>query len=248
MKNILYIVILLLTGCTTIQVPNEFTYKEIPTSEFTIASWQKITDSSAPYKIYIEGDGYAFNARGQISSDPTPRGTLLREIAFGDKNPNVIYLARPCQYIKSEKCEKKYWSTARFSPEVIDAEYQAIQSITRDKQITLIGFSGGAQVAGLLAVTKKDLKIKKIITIAGNLNHKQWTTYHHLPPLTDSLNLQDYKEDFSKIPQIHYVGSEDKIIPPILQKTIVSPSSLIVIKGATHNRNWQKTYKDIQKY
>lgn len=117
------------TGCTTIKVPAEFVYKEVETRNFTLASWQKVTNPAAPYKIYIEGDGYAFNARGKATQDQTPRGTLVRELAFGDDSPNVIYLARPCQYIKSPICSKRHWTTARFALEVINAEYEAIKNI-----------------------------------------------------------------------------------------------------------------------
>lgn len=75
-----------------------------------LASWQKITVSAAGYKIYIEGDGYAFDVRGRATSDPTPRGTLMRELAFGDDSPNVMYLARPCQYVKSGDCAQRHYA------------------------------------------------------------------------------------------------------------------------------------------
>ena len=117
------------TGYTTIKVPADFVYKEVETRNFTLASRQKVTNPAAPYKIYIEGNGYAFNARGKATQDPTPRGTLVRELAFGDNSPNVIYLARPCQYVKSPICSKRHWTTARFAPEVINAEYEAIKNI-----------------------------------------------------------------------------------------------------------------------
>lgn len=110
------ITLLFLTGCSTIKAPVDFVYKEIETRDFTIATWQKVTNPAVPYKIYIEGDGYAFNAHGRATQDPTPRGTLVRELAFDDKNPNVIYLARPCQYVKSPICSKRHWTTARFAP------------------------------------------------------------------------------------------------------------------------------------
>lgn len=72
-KNLITI-LFLVGGCThTLSVPSEFVYAEIKTSVFTLASWQKITDKSAPYKIYVEGDGYAFNSRGQLTGNPTPK-------------------------------------------------------------------------------------------------------------------------------------------------------------------------------
>ena len=116
-------------------MPAEFVYKEVETRNFTLASWQKVTKPAAPYKIYIEGDGYAFNARGKATQDQTPRGTLVRELAFGDDSPNVIYFARPCQYIKSPICSKRHWTTARFALEVINAEYEAIKNIADNNPV-----------------------------------------------------------------------------------------------------------------
>ena len=127
MKRLLFL-LLFLGSCSSISIPPEFVYKEIRTRNFNLASWQKITNPQAVYKIYIEGDGYAFNAHGRPTQDPTPKGTLVRELAFGDKSPNVIYLARPCQYIKSPICSQRHWTTARFAPEIVnDADEMGIQ-------------------------------------------------------------------------------------------------------------------------
>ncbi len=238
--------ILLLAGCSTIKVPPEFTYREIQTRDFVLASWQKITDPDAVYKIYIEGDGYAFNARGLPTRDPTPRGTLMRELAFEDPSPNVIYLARPCQYIKSKICSKRHWTTARFAPEVINAEYEAVQQVAGNSPVILIGFSGGAQVAGLITAAKPGLNVKEIITIAGNLDHLAWTQYQKVPPLNESLNLESYRKQFAKFPQTHYVGSNDKIIPPFLIREFVSDDKTIIeIPNAEHNHGWENIYPQI---
>ena len=226
------IILFFVAGCTAIKAPTDFVYKEIPTRDFTLASWQKITDPFGTYKIYIEGDGYAFNAHGRATQDPTPKGTLVRELAFGDNNPNVVYLARPCQYIKSPICSKRHWTTARFAPEVINAEYAAVKQIAGDNPVILIGFSGGAQVAGLIASAKQGLNVKKIITIAGNL---------------ESMNLESYRKQFAQIPQIHYVGSNDKVMPPVLVREFVGEScNLIEVRGATHNSGWEEIYAQIR--
>ena len=245
MKKILYY-LLFLAGCTSITIPPEYRYIELKTDTFTIATWQKITNPNAPYKIYIEGDGYAFNTHGYPTQDPTPKGTLMRELAFGDKKANVIYLSRPCQYVKSPMCEKKYWTTARFAPEVIDAEYQAVKQITNGQPVILVGFSGGAQVAGLLAVAKPDLHIQKVITIAGNLDHKMWTAYHHLPSLNQSLSLSNYQIQFASIPQHHYVGLKDKVIPPQLIKKFINNNRFITeVDTADHNNGWDNVFTQI---
>ena len=243
MKKILTLCFLfILFGCQSIQPPKDFVYNEVETSQFKIASWQKITDINADYRIYIEGDGYAFNANGQPTHNPTPHGELMRELSFNDTAPNVIYLTRPCQFVKDDACRVEYWTTKRFAPEVVEAEYEAIKQTVGDKNVTLIGFSGGAQIASLIAVKYSDLKIKKIITIAGNLDHKAWTDYHNLPELTGSLNLADYKEKFALVEQIHYVGADDNIIPPELTQKFVPQDKIITIKNATHNTGWKKAY------
>lgn len=240
------ITLLFLAGCSTITAPADFVYKKVETRNFTIATWQKVTNPAAPYKIYIEGDGYAFNSYGRATQDPTPHGTLVRELAFGDKSPNVIYLARPCQYVKSPICSKRHWTTARFAPEIINTEYEAIKQIAGNNPVILVGFSGGAQVSGLVATAKPGLNVKKIITIAGNLDHLAWTQYHNLPPLNESMNLESYRKQFAKIPQIHYVGNDDKVMPPILVQEFVGDNDLIVeVKEATHNTGWEVIYNKI---
>ena len=92
-KISVWVGVIFLIGCKAVIVPDDFLYKEIKTSTFVLASWQKITDKNAKYKIYIEGDGASFDAYGLPTSNPTPKGKLLREIAFADKSPNVIYLS-----------------------------------------------------------------------------------------------------------------------------------------------------------
>lgn len=244
MKKVL-LMLFLLCGCqTAVVVPPEFQYKEIRAGHFTLASWQKITNNSSPLKVYIEGDGRAFTSSGQVSANPTPRSATMRKIAFGDNNPNVIYLARPCQFIKTPNCSAKYWSNARFAPEVIDASAAAIKMEAGDRPVILIGYSGGAQVAGLISVLHPEIKVKKVITIAGNLDHAEWMKYHHLPELDKSLNLGDYKAQFTSIPQIHYVGTKDDNLPPKLAYAFTNNPSLVYeVKGASHGSGWEKIYQ-----
>ena len=97
---------LLLAGCASFSAPESFRYREIDTEFFRLASWQKLTDVSKPLRVYIEGDGYAFNAHGRPSSNPTPRETDFRALAFGDPHANVVYLARPCQYVEDSRCNR----------------------------------------------------------------------------------------------------------------------------------------------
>lgn len=235
-----------LFGCSGVVVPDDFLYKEIKTSIFKIASWQKITNPNGRFKVYIEGDGASFDAYGMPTDNPTPKGSLVRELAFGDKNPNVIYLARPCQFVLDDMCSEKHWTDARFSLEVIIAMHEAISEVAKGSEVVLVGFSGGAQVAGLVSVARVGLNVKKIITIGGNLDHLAWTELLKLPPLSQSMNLKSYKKEYLKIEQKHFVGIRDSVVPMGLVYDFVGNNKGIVEEvDASHNDGWDVIYNNI---
>lgn len=240
------IIPLLSSACTTLQIPDDFVYQEIETPDFDFAVWQKITNPQLAYRIYIEGDGYAFNAAGQPTTDPTPNGTLMRNIAFGDTGANVVYMARACQFVQHKKCAQKYWTTARFAPEIIEAQANALKQIVHTNPVVLVGFSGGAQVAGLVAVTHPEIRVQKIITIAGNLDHPAWTEYHQVTPLSASMDLNNYADKFAAFSQIHYVGGKDDVMPPFLNRNFVADKQNVTeVKDASHTSGWEKIIPDI---
>lgn len=82
------------------------------------------------------------------------------------------------------------------------------------EHLTLVGYSGGGAIAALLAARRND--VKQLITVAGNLDHRAWTSYHRVAPLTGSLNASDVRAQLSTIPQKHFFGLLDRVIPPRL--------------------------------
>ena len=235
MKKFFLILGLILGGCQKITIPDSFVYREIQTDTYQLASWQKTTDTHAPIRIYIEGDGNAFNHAGQPTNNPTPKGTFLRQIAFNDPNPNVVYLARPCQYVKDNLCSQTDWTTGRFSAKIVDSSAQAIKSLANNRPIILIGYSGGALLSGLIIHKNPDLKVQKWITLAGLLNHTKWTKDLGLPPLTESLDLKQ----LPNVNQIHLIGKKDPIISWHLTESLVPKENLIIIPDATHNSGFE---------
>ncbi len=221
-----------LTACTSMMIgPYSFTYVPIQTNQFEIATWQYLSNASDPVHIYIEGDGYAFNRHGIPTNNPTPRKHLVRDMAARDDAKNVIYMARPCQYIKSPTCDVSDWTNGRFSEAVVDSMYKAVKTVVKNRPIVLIGYSGGAMISGLLIQKYPDLNIQKWITIAGVLNHKDWTEYFGDAPLTKSLNL-------NKLPQVsqtHYIVDGDSVVPNELSYQWVKKSDIVVIKNARHD-------------
>lgn len=232
MKKIL--IFLTLFGCAGSNwvAPDDFMYVPIDGGDYEFATWQKINNLSNNHiHIYIEGDGNAFNAYGQPTNDPTPRGTFVRDLATRDGAENVVYMARACQFIMNDKCDESDWTDGRFAQKIIDAQARAIKKISGNKKITIIGYSGGAMVSGLVIEQHPELNIEKWITIAGVLNHEQWTTYFDDAPLNKSLNL----EKLPNVKQTHFVGGRDKIVPVELSKQWARESDIKIIPNATHN-------------
>lgn len=232
MKKLFFV--LLLSGCTGAGwvAPSNFQYVPIQTETYQIATWQKINNpKNNSIHVYVEGDGNAFDSYGVPTSNPTPRGTLVRDLAVFDDFENVVYIARPCQFIMDDNCKEQDWTTGRFSQKIIDAESQAIQKIAKNKKITFIGYSGGAMVSGLIIKQNPKIKVDKWITIAGVLDHKKWTEYFGDKPLNESLNM----ETLPGIEQVHFVGGRDEIVPYDLAKTWAKEDDIKLVPNANHD-------------
>jgi len=207
--------------------------------------------SSDRLTVYIEGDGLSWITGTQPSTDPTPRDPLALRLALAQPEGNAAYLARPCQYVDAEAaaCPSHYWTDLRFAPEVIEASDRAIDILKQKfgaRLLTLVGYSGGAAIAILIAARRHD--VTNLVTVAGNLDHRAWTTYHHIPPLTGSLNPADAREAVQHIRQWHFVGGKDSIIPPPLVESFTkqfppdSPQTVHIEPTYDHHCCWAENW------
>lgn len=249
MKKLFFLFIFVFLGACSATNPLEnFRFQTVVAPPYVNASWWRIQEPGQPLKIYIEGDGSAFDDEGVPTDNPTPKSLFLRTIAAKDPSPNVAYLGRPCQYMKTTACTQTDWTTGRFSEKIISSMERSILELMRrakTQQVILIGYSGGAQIAGLVAVRNPDHVIK-VITIAGVLDHEAWSSYHQDPPLDQSLNLWDFRDQFLKIDQIHFAGEKDVVVPPALIEAFVEASHpVIIVPKATHNTGYQSVYNKI---
>ncbi len=222
-------------------------------SNFAIASFMRITRENDSANIYIEGDGYSWINRTTLSSDPTPIDPIALRLAAIDKSDNVLYLARPCQYqnlSQSPECSTKVWSSHRYSPAVLDSYHQILDQIKASGKINklhLIGFSGGGAIVGLLAATRND--IASMRTIGGNMNHSALNRQKRVSSLYGSLDAVDYAHNTSAIPQHHFYGGKDKIVPPWVSRTYLekvgSPSCAkrFRVQNADHTTGWETFWK-----
>lgn len=223
---------LLVAGCVGIGARDDMTIIE-PTapSLYSVATIQKITDPTASVHIYIEGDGRAFDTRGRATGNPTPTSRFMRDMAVADSSPNVAYVARPCQFVMDEKCNVTNWTDGRFSRTMVDSMANAIKTIAGTRPVILIGYSGGAMISGLIIQNHREIDVKQWITIAGVLNHSDWTQYFGDTPLTHSLNLNTLPH----ISQVHYIAENDKTVPYQLSKQWVGKNKIVIIPDAGHN-------------
>lgn len=203
---------------------------QLHTSKFTLQGFIQQRNSQNIH-IYIEGDGLAWADLYEISDDPTPKDPLALRLAFEDNTSNtVLYLARPCQYLKTSSCDPYYWTFGRFDPVIIDAFNEALNQVKKAlhaSNFALLGYSGGGAVALLVAAHRHD--VKEVVTFAGTLDPDRWASLHDYTPLQGSLKPTSFTDKLKHIPQTHYIGKDDDEMPPQ-----VSQSYLKYFKDAQH--------------
>ena len=206
--------------------------------------------SSTPLlRIYIEGDGHAWINPKQPSLDPSPRDSWFARLALEDPQPSV-WLARPCQYVRAERCRISDWTHARFSAEALASLDQALDLFKREhgsERLELIGYSGGAALALLLAAQRND--VQAVQSLAGNLSPRLWVQQQKLSPLHGSLDPLDQRQRLKNLPQRHLVGTQDRTVPADLadqwrQHLGNSPCTQIEhISGLDHISGWPAAWR-----
>jgi pimeloyl-ACP methyl ester carboxylesterase len=261
---------LLISACSTIPAVSEridttkqlaaqagFRQLALSNAQFDLVVFSKPSRQVNPVLvIYIEGDGRAWKTASLPSDNPTPTNPIALRLAIQDPRPAVAYLARPCQFVAlpSRGCSEKLWTSARFSPAVIETMNEAIEKLKQQygaSQLVLIGYSGGGAVATLVAAKRTD--IKTIITVAGNLDTDAWVRLYGLEPLSESINPASVAQSIPNIPQIHYVGAKDDVIPRAISQSFLqkmgSPNQAKVIElpNYGHVCCWTERWRELLK-
>ncbi|WP_423358650.1 alpha/beta hydrolase [Pseudomonas citronellolis] len=208
------------------------------------------TAKTTRLRVYLEGDGHAWATSTQPSLDPSPHNLLVARLAVDDPTPNA-YLARPCQFVMAPACEPDLWANRRFSQEVVTSLSQALDQLKQrygNSEFELVGYSGGAALALLLAAQRED--VAQVQTLAGNLSPRLWAEMKGLSPLSGSLDPSDYRDQLAAIPQRHLVGEGDNIVPARLAKDYLSwlhpdaCSQLTEALAADHTHGWENAWKE----
>ena len=260
LKYFLLSLVVLLSGCaghppysTQLYIQhaeqNGFKRQEYDTHTFRLTTFERLLeDESDNLHIYIEGDGNSWKSRYVLSKNPTPKHPLALRLAEKDTHKNVIYIARPCQYTShalDPQCTPQYWSSHRYAREVIDAFHETLDKLklkTKKTNLYLVGFSGGASVAALLAAERKDVIC--LTTVAGDLNHEALNQHHQTTPLSHSLNPIHVASKLKSLPQYHFVGGQDTVVPSWMAEqfalAVNDPDCVQVkkIPEAKHHDGW----------
>jgi hypothetical protein len=199
--------------------------------------------------VYLDGDGTPWEHNRWISDDPTSRNPIILELMRQDTAPAIL-IGRPCYhgFSRSPLCNSKYWTSHRYSKEVVNSMVMALKqwlSQNAYHHIVLIGFSGGGTLAALMASELSG--IKAVVTIAANLNIDAWTDYHHYMPLTESLNPAKLAIS-TQIKQFHLAGLEDKVVPASLIKSFAdrqSNATFSAYPNFDHHCCWVKVWPAI---
>lgn len=222
-----------LTGCVSPQdrvndraTEAGFRQQLMPGKQFEHIVYEHRLDTSpmAEMHIYIDGDGTPWLAGRYPATNPTPRRPVALELMAADPAP-AIYLGRPC-YLglqRSANCDEQFWTSRRYSPEVVASMLSVInhyQHTYQVQKIVLIGYSGGGTLAALLA---RDLqKPVFLLTIGANLDTQLWTELRGFLPLQGSLNPVHYRAETARIPQLHLAGLQDSVVPTAVTESYTS--------------------------
>ena len=220
--------------------------ENLQTKNFTIRSWSRITPPAHSLRVYIEGDGFAWKSRTLPSDNPTPRNPLGLAMAASDIHVNVLYLARPCQFVTPlpSHCSVNWWTNDRFSPDVIEAMNDALdQIVKRFPGVTLemVGYSGGGNIAALLAERRGD--VRSLRTVAGNLDVAYVNAQHHVTAMPAAISAIDKASALRTLAQIHYTGEKDNTVSPAVARRFQQAvggkcAQVDVVSGMSHGSDW----------
>lgn len=234
-----------------IYLPAHMAQVTIANDLFPFVLFERVNGAGEDVTVYI-------SAPFKGSADnPTPYRQTVLKMAATDKLENVIYIAPPCAFLTNERegyCPDKYLTTNRYSDRVIHAYRKVLDkyiSLYSLDGVHLIGHSGGAAIASLLA--ERHPKVKSLRTVAGVLNTKMVSGRPFNSDLSGSLNPAENTLTLSGLPQHHFLGTQDTLVSPEVLDSYVQAIGLSrcvrtsLIPDAGHYKGWADKWSELMK-
>lgn len=213
--------------------------------QFAVVRNYTLLENEETLKIYIEGDGQAYISKGVVSGDPTPINPVGLNLALADMHPSVMYIGRPCQWVRGPECKDKHlWTTERFNERMAAAYAAVIAKESQGRPVELVGYSGGAWLA--LQVAARLENVVKVTTVAGNLMPDYVNAYHHVR----QIEVAPYPQGrLVTLPIVAYVGAHDAVVPRgVVDDFLVKTGARnmkVVETDASHGEGWEPLFNRI---
>lgn len=230
--------------------------RDIHAAPYILRAYERIHERGGVANLYIEGDGIVGKYSSGRNADFTPVNPVALHLASKDNAQNLIYLARPCQYNGRieypHTCSNEEWQTNRFSQEVIESYNTALNEISRRygiKGFNIIGYSGGAAIATMLAGSRRD--ILSVRTVAGIMDNTAYAQVADDFPISATRSATEHASDLVKIPQYHFVGGQDNTVTPSVLSTYLRampPTNCVqtlLVQEAEHEAGWVDKWPEL---
>lgn len=207
-------------------------------------------DSARTLHVYIEHDGVPWVLGSEINADPTPRKLIMLELMRLD-SASALYLGRPCYFSAdpSPPCNPKHWTHERYSAEIVASMAAALERFLAShpfEHIHLFGLSGGGTIVTLLA--ERFPQTRAVVTLGANLDVDAWADLHGYSRLQGSLNPIERPPLPGNLSQRHYVGKQDRNVPPSLLQIYQHshPNAVIIeLEHVDHECCWTALWPNI---
>jgi len=221
---------------------------------FELLTYRRGLDSNqAPVSVYIEGDGRAWRGR-RPPRDPTPHAPMGLRLAAADPGPAVLWIGRPCMYLDGPQrmhCARRWWTSHRYAPEVVMAMDAVIdRAVGHGRGVVLVGHSGGGVLATLLAAHRDD--VHGLLTVCSPLDLDAWVRHHGVTPLDGSLTPLAEAPLLGEIPQRHFAGDRDSVVPAEVVASFVralpqpNRAHLVIEAGRDHECCWVEEWPELR--
>jgi hypothetical protein len=215
----------------------------LETERFRLLVLQNAADGDH-LRIFIDGDGTPWLGANRVSIDPTPNNPVLLRLMHDADFP-AVYLGRPCYFGTStgRGCSQRLWTFDRYGAVVVASLCEAANRLSASADsVELFGYSGGgALVIRMSACTDK---LRRVTTIAGNLDPAAWAEHHGYTPLNDTV----LPAQLPTVAERHWQCAGDEVVPPSVTDNYFRArpdAERLIVSECTHSTGWEAHWQQI---